>query len=389
MLCLPLVDAKPGMRLALAVHHPYRPSSQLLAPGCVLQASIIGRLETLRISEIWVDCPQLDSLNRYISPALVRAREDLCAAACRLFEHVLAKQAPEDPVGLNAILGELLAIYRNDRQAALFLPCLSRGADLLVQHSMDTAILALLLALRLEAHISQQRRDAGLSSEHFVEHIALGALLHDVGLYMVKGGPLPPEMRRHDEPQDDDVQHVELGYRAVKPHVDSNAAPIVLHHHQHLDGSGYPMKDNGALGPSGLEGTRIPIYVRVATLADVFDELRIGGDGPPLPPGVALAETLSEPRLPWFDPAVAVALSEVVLPMPPGSTVRLNNGVEGVIVDIDHEEPERPVVQVITPGALLDPTVPCPLYDLRRRPDLWVQSLDGVELPQPPLAQAS
>jgi HD domain len=389
MLRLPFEKIKPGMRLALAVHHPYRPTSQLLAAGCTLQASIIQRLAELRVRELWIDCPQLASQRRYISPELVRARDELASATCHIFEQVLAKQAPENPSGLTSILRELSAIYQGDKHAALFLPCLSRGADLLVQHATDTAVLALLLALRLESHISQQRREAGLSSAHFAEHIALGALLHDVGLYLVRGGPMPPDVRWHDNSQEADLEHVELGYRAVKPHVDSNTAPVVLHHHQHFDGSGFPEKDNGALGASGLEGARIPIYVRVATLADVFDETRLGGSDTALPPGLALAETLCEERLPWFDPAVAEALSAAVLPLPPGSTVRLSNGVEGVIVDVDREEPDRPIVQTLAPGALLDPTVPCPLYDLRHRPELQVLSLDGVELPQTPLAQAS
>ncbi len=389
MLCLPLDKIKSGMRLALAVHHPYRPTSQLLAAGCTLQASIIQRLEELRVRELWIDCPQLAGLKRYISPELVRARNELASATCHLFEQVLAKQAPENPSGLIGILRELSAIYQSDKHAAVFLPCLSRGADLLVQHATDTAVLALLLALRLEGHISQQRRDAGLSSEHFAEHIALGALLHDVGLYLVKGGPLPPDVRWHNDSKEADLEHVELGYRVVKPHLNSNAAPIVLHHHQHFDGSGFPEKDNGALGASGLEGGRIPIYVRVATLADVFDEMRLGEVDTALPPGLALEATLNEERRPWFDPAVVEALSASVMPLPPGSRVRLSNGVEGVIVDIDREEPTRPIVQTLAAGALLDPTVPCPLYDLRHHPELQVLSLDGVELPQAPLAQAS
>jgi HD-GYP domain-containing protein (c-di-GMP phosphodiesterase class II) len=390
MLRVPLEQIRPGMRLALAVHHPYRPTSQLLASGCVLQDKVVRRLMELRVGEVWIDSPQLRDLRRYVSPERVRAREQLSLTTCHLFEQILARQPLRALPALFSVLRELRTIFENDRAAAVFLPCLSQGSDLLVQHATDTAVLALQLAMRLEGHITQQRRDAGLSSEHFAEQIAAGALLHDVGLYMVDGGPMHPEVRWHDEePCEANETHALLGYRAVKPHLDGNAAAIVMHHHQHYDGSGFPERDNGALGSTGLVGTRIPIYVRVVTLADVFDETRIGQGDRPLPTSLALAKTLSDERLPWFDPQVAEVLPSLALPFPPGSWVTLTDGSRGVIVDIDPAAPDRPVVQLLTPAALADPHLACPTCDLRHRPEMQVRAIDGVLLPQPPLARAS
>ena len=40
--------------------------------------------------------------------------------------------------------------------------------------------------------------------------------------------------------------------------------PIVYHHHERLDGSGYP---------EGISGSAIPIPVRIVTVADIFDAL--------------------------------------------------------------------------------------------------------------------
>src|SRR5262245_18044067 len=42
------------------------------------------------------------------------------------------------------------------------------------------------------------------------------------------------------------------------------AAAVALHHHEKFDGSGYPF---------GLRGTAIPLYARIAAVADVFDAL--------------------------------------------------------------------------------------------------------------------
>jgi putative two-component system response regulator len=44
----------------------------------------------------------------------------------------------------------------------------------------------------------------------------------------------------------------------------AQAMPVVYHHHERMDGSGYP---------DGLSGDAIPIAARVTTIADVFDAL--------------------------------------------------------------------------------------------------------------------
>lgn len=92
-----------------------------------------------------------------------------------------------------------------------------------------------------------------------------GALLHDVGKIGVpdailrKQGPLTMDewaiMRRH--PED--------GYRMLR-HIGflSNALPVVLHHHERYDGTGYP---------DGLTGEEIPLAARIFAVADAFDAM--------------------------------------------------------------------------------------------------------------------
>ncbi len=93
----------------------------------------------------------------------------------------------------------------------------------------------------------------------------MGALLHDVGKVDVparilnKRGPLDDEewavMRRHPELGVRLLQDVEFPW---------DIRPMVLHHHERWDGSGYP---------AGLAGEEIPISARILCVADVFDAL--------------------------------------------------------------------------------------------------------------------
>lgn len=107
-------------------------------------------------------------------------------------------------------------------------------------------------------------RRLGLNEEE-TDLLHRGGLLHDIGKVGVpvaildKAGPLTPEefevVRRHPA----------TGSRILAPlGAFRQALPLVLHHHELLDGSGYP---------HGLKGDQIPRLVRILTVADVFDAL--------------------------------------------------------------------------------------------------------------------
>jgi putative nucleotidyltransferase with HDIG domain len=118
-------------------------------------------------------------------------------------------------------------------------------------HCRRVAKLAVQLATRM-----------GFSGNDLVilEH---GALLHDIGkmgipdVILMKPGPLTEEewgtMRKHPEIGCDIVRHIDFL---------QDALPIIRHHHEHFDGTGYP---------DGLEGEQIPMLARIFAVADSFD----------------------------------------------------------------------------------------------------------------------
>ncbi len=89
------------------------------------------------------------------------------------------------------------------------------------------------------------------------------AMLHDVGKALV-----PLEVLNKPDvltPAEMAImrQHAEWGYQLLKEQGDHHPTTlrVARHHHEYLDGSGYP---------SGLAGDAIPDEVRIATLCDVF-----------------------------------------------------------------------------------------------------------------------
>jgi putative two-component system response regulator len=92
-----------------------------------------------------------------------------------------------------------------------------------------------------------------------------GALFHDLGKIVIpdailrKPGQLTPDERAIVQ------EHPVVGHDLLSAmKTMRQTLPIVYHHHERLDGSGYP---------DGIYGTAISMAVRIVTVADVFDAL--------------------------------------------------------------------------------------------------------------------
>ena len=101
--------------------------------------------------------------------------------------------------------------------------------------------------------------------ESEVELIRRGCLLHDVGKIGIPNEILDKPGRLTPEEFETMKRHPELGARILEPLPPfQELIPMVLHHHERLDGKGYPM---------GISGEAIDMRIRIVTVADVFDAL--------------------------------------------------------------------------------------------------------------------
>src|SRR5215218_988290 len=96
------------------------------------------------------------------------------------------------------------------------------------------------------------------------ERLRLAGLLHDVGKIGVADAILQKPGPLDDEELLTMREHVRVGHTIVAAAELEDEAQWVLHHHEHVDGSGYP---------GGLRGEDIPLESRIILVADAFEAM--------------------------------------------------------------------------------------------------------------------
>ncbi len=143
----------------------------------------------------------------------------------------------------------------------------------------------------------------GLNDEKQIKAIEAASLLHDMGKLAVpdyilnKPGPLTPaeyeKIKLHASVGADILSSIDFPYPVV---------PIVRHHHENWDGSGYP---------DGLKGADIPIGARILSVVDCFDALSSDRPYRPKLSDSAAIDIILRRRGTMYDPVVVDAFLKV------------------------------------------------------------------------------
>jgi putative nucleotidyltransferase with HDIG domain len=149
---------------------------------------------------------------------------------------------------------------------------------------------------RVQVYAVELAKRLGIREDSQLKAIEAAALLHDMGKLAIpehilnKPGKLTPaefdKMKRHADVGADLLSSITFPYPVV---------PIVRHHHEHWDGTGYP---------SRISGTDIPFGARILSVVDCFDALTSDRPyRPRLGPNEAF-EVIRERRGTMYDPLV-------------------------------------------------------------------------------------
>lgn len=152
---------------------------------------------------------------------------------------------------------------------------------------------------RLSRHAADLGRYVGLDEDALVA-LRRGGYLHDLGKIRVPDEILKKGADLNAEEWKVMKQHPVTGEAICKPLKSlRQVLPIIRHHHEHWNGTGYP---------DGLRGNEIPLLARILQVVDVYDALRTARPYKPARSHEESAQTMAEEaRAGLWDPELVKA----------------------------------------------------------------------------------
>jgi putative nucleotidyltransferase with HDIG domain len=228
---------------------------------------------------------------------------------------------------MEPLVQEISDSVRRNSGALIGLARLKTKDDYTYMHSI--AVCALMIALARQLNLDEKEiREAGMAG-----------LLHDIGKMAIPTEILNKPDKLTDSEYDTVRQHPLAGYqmllrnKAINPVV----LDVCLHHHEKIDGTGYPFKYNAE---------KISLMAKMGAVCDVYDAIT---SNRPYKKGWCPAESIkkmSEWSGKHFDEKVFQVFVKSVGIYPAGSLVMMKSGRMGVVVEQNEASLLLPVVRI-------------------------------------------
>ncbi|WP_027085363.1 HD-GYP domain-containing protein [Cohnella panacarvi] len=201
-------------------------------------------------------------------------------------------------------------VFANDSDLTMSTKDLSTDPAELISHSLNVCFLSLITAKTLGYNKKQ------------LEEVAIGSLLHDIGLVLPHDGSLM-------------MHHPIIGYDMLKKvkGIPDGALRIVLQHHEQIDGHGFPF---------GISYSNCNEAAQICGVASDFDYFMNDKTASRLPAeGIDMVMSKIDTSCSY---AVARAFIKTFQPYPVGTMVALTGGLTGRVTAINKANPSRPVI---------------------------------------------
>lgn len=296
----------------------------ILSAGAVIKKEYISKLKDLRIKQVYI---KPEELSLEAISLLKSETEEIYKTKLKdiLEKHIY--QHNEELVELcNTAEGIMNTLLSEEKVVEQVYDIKERNADI-YEHSISVCTLATLVGLRMK-----------LDQERILE-MGIGCLLHDIGLrYLTVPYDNHPVEKMSDIEQAEYKKHPVYGYTALKEEdwISSTSKNIILCHHEHIDGSGYP-----------LHAVSLSVESRIVCACNIFDEM-ISGIGCKRTKVYEAIEYLKAYTNIWYDKEVIRVMLQFLAMYPVGSKVVTDDGSIAVVISQNKSFTERPTIKILS-----------------------------------------
>ncbi|HHW22591.1 MAG TPA: HD-GYP domain-containing protein [Clostridiaceae bacterium] len=298
---------------------------KLLNAGVSLRPAIVQKLFEKGVSNVYIE----DDISEGIEAESLLCEETRTQAKLIVRDEMnrLSQKKTMDYSRLNKLVNSILDEILARKIDIINVKDIRMQDEQTFAHCVNVCIMAIALATKLSLPVSK------------VKNIAMGAMLHDIGKAF-----LPPELLNKTEPLTEAEmiemrKHPVLGYNLIKDNDETPATTkvAVLMHHEHVNGSGYPMH---------LTGDKIHYSARILTVCDEFDTAINDRKNNRVLRTTDAVEYLIGASGHVFDKAIVDEFIKMIPIYNEGSIVLLSNGNLAIVVKNNPVNLTRPVVRM-------------------------------------------
>ena len=230
--------------------------------------------------------------------------------------------------GVRDVVKDNVKQVLENEDAMLMMTLLKNKSDSRAEHSLNVSILAIGFARYLGY------------SQHQLEDIGMGALLHDIGQIKIDDKLLQKRGRLNQNEMVEMCRHPKhaLDILQSKDGLTDSCIDIAINHHERLGGQGYPR---------GLTGDKLSKNVKLVSIVDVFESLTSTQVYRKSMSVVDAYKVLMGGKGSHYDEQMVVKFIEWRGIYPPGSIVEMENGEVGIVVATNKEFKLKPKVLLV------------------------------------------
>lgn len=212
--------------------------------------------------------------------------------------------------------------------ALMWLTQLKNRDEYTAQHSMNVCILSIALGRQINL------------PEEYLEEVGLCGMMHDMGKMKIPLEILNKPGRFTDEEFAIMNSHTTLGWKMLMEQkgMPGSVIDTAYTHHERLDGKGYPR---------GLTGEKIPLLVRIVTIADMYDAIasdRVYKKGKTHLDAIKI---MDQARGTQLDSKLVIKFIESLGIYPTGSIVEMTNGEVAVVIESHTTKKLKPKITML------------------------------------------